>query len=84
MIFLHRRAETDAARAWWTAVGRYPRAAPGLVQELARSTSVVADTLEIQQTVGWARAHPTSRDDDPPVVAMDGIIGDRPPGSNAT
>jgi hypothetical protein len=74
MQFLHRRADTDAAQAWWAAVARYPRAAPGLIQELARSRSVVAESIEIQQAVGWARAHPTWRDDDPPFVALDGVI----------
>jgi hypothetical protein len=33
---------------------------------------VTADMLDIEQTVGWARAHPTWRDDDPPFVAQDG------------
>ncbi|HZE32509.1 MAG TPA: hypothetical protein VE198_13855 [Actinoallomurus sp.] len=74
MPFLRRRSDTEPARAWWTAVELYPSAAPGLVRELARSESVVADSLEIQQAAGWARAHPAWRDEDPPFVAQEGVI----------
>jgi hypothetical protein len=51
----------------------YPGAAPGIVRELARCESVAADAIEIQQAVGWGRAHPTWRDDDPPFVCQDSI-----------
>jgi hypothetical protein len=71
--FLHRRADTEPAREWWSAVERYPGAAPGIVRELARCESVAADTLEIQQAVGWARAHPAWRDDHPPFVSQETI-----------
>jgi hypothetical protein len=74
MPFLHRRSETAFARAWWLAVQEHPHAAPGLVQELARSESVAADTVEIHQAVGWGRAHPSWRDDDPPFIAHDSVI----------
>lgn len=77
MPFLHRRAETSASRAWWAAVESYPSAAPGIVQELRRSTSVVADTIEIQQAAAWARAHPMWRDDDPPFIVHDSVVGPR-------
>jgi hypothetical protein len=40
---------------------------------LVAGRSVAADPLEIQQAVAWARAHPAWRDDDPPLVARDGI-----------
>ncbi|MCW2994846.1 MAG: hypothetical protein JWQ18_2341 [Conexibacter sp.] len=79
MLFLHRRSDTASAKAWWAAVKESPHAAPALLRELARSTSVVAGSVEIQQAVGWARAHPTWRDDDPPFVAHDGVVA--PPGT---
>jgi hypothetical protein len=52
----------------------YPRVAPGLVQQLAELQSVVAGPIEIQQAVGWARAHPSWRDNDPPFIAHDSVI----------
>lgn len=73
MLFLCRRVESAAAAAWWEEVSRHPHAAPGIVHELVRGSSVAADPLEIQQAVGWARAHPAWRDDDPPLLVQDGL-----------
>lgn len=74
MLFLHRNADTPAAREWWAYVERYSTSAPGLIRELARSTSVVAEGVEIQQAVAWARAHPAWRDNAPPFVALDSVV----------
>ena len=75
MLFLCRRVESAGAAAWWQQVHRDEHAAPGIVREFMRGTSVAADPLEIQQAVGWARAHPAWRDDDPPLVVKDGLAG---------
>ena len=71
MFFLVRRDSTDASAAWWQAVGRYDSAAPSIIRELLRGPSVVGDAIEVQQAVAWARAHPSWRDDDPPLLAQD-------------
>ena len=68
--FLCRRSDTATTRAWWTAVEQSIGAAPRVVRELAQTTPVAADAVEIQQTVGSSRAHPQWRDDDPPFVAQ--------------
>jgi hypothetical protein len=70
MPFLCRRADTAPTQAWWAAVERSIGAAPRVVRELAETTSVAADAVEIQQAVGWSLAHPRWRDDDPPFVAQ--------------
>jgi hypothetical protein len=44
--------------------------APRVVQELVENASAAADPLEIQQAVGWARAHPAWRDNHPPFMAQ--------------
>jgi hypothetical protein len=67
---LVRRSSTAPAKAWWNAVQIRIGVAPRVVQELVESASVAADPLEIQQAVGWARAHPAWRDDDPPFMAQ--------------
>ena len=71
VVFLARRDSTDASAAWWHEVRRYDSAAPSIIRELLRGLSVVADTIEVQQAVAWARAHPSWRDDDPPLLAHD-------------
>ncbi|MDX6727791.1 MAG: hypothetical protein QOK49_2596 [Baekduia sp.] len=76
VLFLCRRDESPATCAWWRQVARFPTAAPGIVRELQHGRSVAADPLEIQQAVGWARAHPDWRDDDPPLIVSDSILGD--------
>jgi hypothetical protein len=60
---------------WWREVQRYSAGSPGIIRELVSGRSVAADPLEIQQAVAWARAHPAWRDDDPPLVARDGVAG---------
>jgi hypothetical protein len=70
-VFLVRRDSTDASAAWWHAVRRYDSAAPSIIRELLRGPSVVADAIEVHQAVAWARAHPSWRDDDPPLLAQD-------------
>ena len=62
---------TDASGAWWHEVRRYDSTAPSIIRELLRGPSVVADTIEVQQAVAWARAHPAWRDEDPPLLAQD-------------
>jgi hypothetical protein len=74
VLFLVRRDSTSTAAAWWTDVKRYETAAPSIIRELMRGTSIAADGVEVQQAVAWARAHPAWRDDDPPLVAQDGVI----------
>jgi hypothetical protein len=71
VLFLVRRDFTAASAAWWHEVGRYDTAAPSIIRELLRGPSVVADAIEAQQAVAWARAHPSWRDDDPPLLAQD-------------
>ena len=71
MVFLARRDPTDASAAWWREVRRYDSAAPAIIRELLRGPSVVADAVEVRQGVAWARAHPSWRDDDPPLLAQD-------------
>src|SRR3954469_4650637 len=71
VVFLVRRDSTDASAAWWHELRRYDSAAPAIIRELLRGPSVVADAIEIRQAVAWARAHPSWRDDDPPVLAQD-------------
>jgi hypothetical protein len=70
MPLLCRRADTALARAWWAAIERSLAAAPRVVRELSQTATVAADPVEIQQAVGWSRAHPQWRDDDPPFVAQ--------------
>jgi len=67
---LVRRSSTSPAKAWWNAVVSRVDEAPRVVQELVESASAAADPLEIQQAVGWARAHPAWRDDDPPFMGQ--------------
>src|SRR4051812_26840928 len=67
VVFLVRRDSTDASAAWWHELRQYDSA----VRELLRGPSVVADAIEIRQAVAWARAHPSWRDDDPPLLAQD-------------
>jgi hypothetical protein len=67
---LVRRTSTAPAKAWWNAVQARIGVAPRVVREMAENASVAADPLEIQQAVGWARAHPSWRDDDPPFMAQ--------------
>jgi hypothetical protein len=71
VVFLVRRDSTDASAAWWHELRRYDSAAPAIIRELLRGPSVVADAIEIRQAVAWARAHPSWRDDDPPLLAQD-------------
>jgi hypothetical protein len=71
MVFLARRDCTAASAAWWHEVRRYDKAAPSIIRELLRGPSVVADAIEVQQAVAWVRAHPSWRDDDPPLLAQD-------------
>src|SRR3954447_23566151 len=71
VVFLVRRDSTDASAAWWHELRRYDSAAPAIIRELLRGPSVVADAIEIRQAVAWARAHPSWRDDDPPLLAKD-------------
>jgi hypothetical protein len=70
MPLLCRRANTARTQAWWAAIERSLASAPRLVRELAQTRSVAADPVEIQQAVGWSRAHPQWHDDDPPFVAQ--------------
>jgi hypothetical protein len=55
-------------------ISRYAASLPPrrVVRELAQTTSVAADAVETQQAVGWSRAHPQWRDDDPPFVSQQG------------
>jgi hypothetical protein len=71
MVFLARRDSTDARAAWWQELRRYDSAAHTIIRELLRGPSVVADAMEVRQAVAWARAHPSWRDDDPPLLAQD-------------
>src|SRR3954453_2815118 len=71
VVFLVRRDSTDASAAWWHELRRYESAAPAIIRELLRGPSVVADVIEVRQAVAWARAHPSWRDDDPPLHARD-------------
>jgi hypothetical protein len=71
VVFLVRRDFTDASAAWWHELRRYECAAPAIIRELLRGPSVVGDAIEIRQAVTWARAHPSWRDDDPPLLAQD-------------
>jgi hypothetical protein len=75
MLFLARRTDTPAAQAWWQDIRPHDGGAPSLIRELLRSPSVAADPIEAQQAVAWARAHPAWRDEDPPLIARDGVSG---------
>ena len=70
MRFL-RRCDTGAAGAWWEAVAEYPAAAPGVVRELLRSSSVVCDGQEAEQALAWARAHPLWTETPAPLIRVD-------------
>jgi hypothetical protein len=70
MSRLIRRSSTPTTKAWWNAVRAHIGATPRVVRDLVDDASVTADPLEIQQAVGWARAHPAWRDDDPPFMAQ--------------
>jgi hypothetical protein len=71
MVFLIRRDSPHASAAWWHELRLYDSAAPAIIRELLRGPSVVADVIEVRQAVAWARAHPSWRDDDPPLLAHD-------------
>jgi hypothetical protein len=71
VVFLIRRDSTDASAAWWHQLRLYDSAAPAIVREPLRGPSVVADVIEVRQAVACARAHPSWRDDDPPLLAQD-------------
>jgi hypothetical protein len=75
VLFLVRRDTTPATASWWSDVQRYDTAAPSIIRELMRGPSVAADGIEVQQAVAWARAHPAWRDDDPPLIAQEGVTG---------
>ena len=66
-----RRHDAGLAGAWWRAVAEHPHGAPGIVQELLRTPSVVCDPVEAEQALGWARAHPAWVEDPPPLVVED-------------
>jgi hypothetical protein len=73
VLFLVRRDVGPAAALWWREVQRYSKGSPGIIRELVSGRSVAADPLEVRQAVAWARAHPAWRDDDPPLVASEGL-----------
>ncbi len=59
------RADRSAPTApWWRHVASAPTA-PVIVRELLRDDSVVADTVEIDTALAWARAQPGWREDAP-------------------
>jgi hypothetical protein len=66
-----RRCDTGPAAAWWTEVERYASAAPGIIRELLRGSSVACDPAEAEQALAWARAHPAWTEDPAPLCAHD-------------
>jgi hypothetical protein len=70
VLYLRRREAPETAR-WWAEVERYASAAPGIVRELLRGSSVVCDPVEAEQALAWARAHPAWVDDPAPLDMHD-------------
>ncbi len=63
MRFLPADRSEQTAR-WWRHVALAPTA-PVIVRELLRDDSVVAETVEIDTALAWARAQPGWREDAP-------------------
>jgi hypothetical protein len=83
LVLYLRRRDTGPAAAWWAEVERYASAAPGIVRELLRESSVIC-AIEAERALAWARAHPTWVDEPAPpgeVVGTGGFGHFRQPSS---